>query len=248
MTPNSVACYDLKIAVNLNARLLYFWVICETRRRLRWIRERWVGITEQIDRTAPTNWRPLNKHFGCTHRPIFTPLLGTSWIQLLIQRKRRDDFRTGMSSVCVVCYRRLQHVSFLLSANRQNPTKQTLSTLAAFYPPEGRLPCHSLNVLNLLRTGRRDRILWTWWRILGLHTMKWRSHHVKLKQSHYRAGQALRVPAGWGSQVSRQSVHEGGKFVGRPYPPGNIPGTHFRQRPSRPQGHSAAGRIMSMKN
>ena len=31
-------------------------------------------------------------------------------------------------------------------------------------------------------------------------------------------------------------------------PPGNIPGTHFSQRPSQSQGHSAAGRIMSMKN
>ena len=34
----------------------------------------------------------------------------------------------------------------------------------------------------------------------------------------------------------------------RLYPPGNIPGTHFRLRLSQPQGHSAAGRIMSIKN
>ena len=34
----------------------------------------------------------------------------------------------------------------------------------------------------------------------------------------------------------------------RLYPPENIPGTHFCQRLSQPQGHSAAGRIMSMKN
>jgi hypothetical protein len=32
-----------------------------------------------------------------------------------------------------------------------------------------------------------------------------------------------------------------------PLPPGNILGIHFCYRPSRPQGHSAAGRIMSMK-
>ena len=36
--------------------------------------------------------------------------------------------------------------------------------------------------------------------------------------------------------------------TGRLYPPGNISGIHFCQRPSRPQGHSAAGSIMSVKN
>jgi len=90
MTLNSLAYHDLKTAVRLNIPLLVFLVICETRRRLRWIRERWVGITEVIDRTVPTNWRLLSKHFDCTNRLIFTPLCGTPWIQLVIHRKRRD--------------------------------------------------------------------------------------------------------------------------------------------------------------
>jgi hypothetical protein len=36
--------------------------------------------------------------------------------------------------------------------------------------------------------------------------------------------------------------------TGRLYYPGYIPGTHFCQRLSQPQSHSAAERIMSMKN
>ena len=44
-------------------------------------------------------------------------------------------------------------------------------------------------------------------------------------------------------EVVRLSVQRTGRF----YPPGNIPGTHFCYKLSRPQGHSAAGRIMSME-
>ena len=36
---------------------------------------------------------------------------------------------------------------------------------------------------------------------------------LDVKQTHCKLGQAQRVPGGWGSQISRQSAHEGGKVV-----------------------------------
>ena len=42
---------------------------------------------------------------------------------------------------------------------------------------------------------------------------------VKLKQFHYWHGQALRIPGSWGSQISRQLEHEGGKVVSTTHRP-----------------------------
>jgi hypothetical protein len=62
-----------------------------------------------------------------------------------------------------------------------------------------------------------------------------------------QAWTALRCPEVSGCQISRQSAHEGDKVVSpthRPPLPHEIPGTHFCYKLSRPQSHSAAGRII----
>jgi hypothetical protein len=73
-------------------------------------------------------------------------------------------------------------------------------------------------------------------------------------------GKAVPLQAWSGPEVSRKlmfsdfmtTAQDGGKVVSLthrpPLPPENTPGTYFYQRLGRPQGHSATGRIMSLKN
>jgi hypothetical protein len=71
---------------------------------------------------------------------------------------------------------------------------------------------------------------------------------VKVRQSLYRPRgfhgvYAPRIHDNRHMKVVRFSALRTGSF----YPPGDTPGTHFCQRMIQSQGHSAAGRIMSME-
>ena len=58
------------------------------------------------------------------------------------------------------------------------------------------------------------------WNTLSLPLMWKTKYHTckKVKQSHYRPGQALGVAGGWGYQIPRYSAHEGGSGC-QPYAP-----------------------------
>jgi len=76
---------------------------------------------------------------------------------------------------------------------------------------------------------------------------------IKVKQSLYRHWQAQRFPGSWESQISKYSAHENGKVVNCTHRPPSPPGEIFLVLISvkgwvDPQGYSAVGRIISMKN
>jgi hypothetical protein len=116
--------------------------------------------------------------------------------------------------------------------------------------------CHIRSISNVLTSpGSKLSInsLNKIWVIIQFYYNKkisrWRK---KEKQSLVKPGHTLRVLGGWGSEILRQLAHEGGKDGSPtqrpPLPHRKYSCTHFCQRLSRPQGHSAAGKIMSTKN
>ena len=96
---------------------------------------------------------------------------------------------------------------------------------------------------------RKPNMLWREERLLTL--LSCRNLEIpdklkcKVKQSLNRPGQALVFPGSWDSQILRHSVVRlSAIWTSCLYPTRSMPGTHFCQRLSRRQIHSAARRIM----
>jgi hypothetical protein len=70
---------------------------------------------------------------------------------------------------------------------------------------------------------KHDLLYSVWKSLNNINNFNHSSGTQNVKQSHYRPGQALRVPGVWGSQILIQSSHESGKVVNHilrpPLPP-----------------------------
>ena len=117
-----------------------------------------------------------------------------------------------------------------------------------FIPPPRSVTYHQYSILVC----HRRYITWANDGVLHNVTLG----HVRVTAEQRVKGKSVPLQARSDPEGSRKlrfpdlttTAQDGGKFVNLthrlPLPPGNIPGTHFGWRLSRPQGHSAIGRIL----
>jgi hypothetical protein len=135
---------------------------------------------------------------------IQSPQMPVSWNNTV------QKIHTIFNEVVWICHLVLMHLEWYV----QSKTEAGLATAGVKVPyrhPTRKNKLQDVCEYSGAPTETRNIIDWT--NISTLNTETFKSYMACTDQSHHRPGQALRVPGGWGSQMSRQSAHEGGRVV-----------------------------------
>ena len=184
-----------------------------------------------------TSWSRvlLEKLTGCQLTKKFLPFYGTRTF-ITAFTSAHHVFLSGVSSIQSIP----PHPTFWRSVFPYTPGSPKWSLSLRFphqNPVYAFLLPHTRHMLNPSHSSRFYHPNSIGWEVKG------KGKAVPLQAwSSPEGSRKLRFP------VFMQTAQDGGRLsalrTGRPYPPGNTPGTHFCKRLSRPQGHSAIGRIL----
>ena len=131
--------------------------------------------------------------------------------------------------VCKIKIKKPIHFTFLKNLYLSNKKKEVGGTSSKHGRDDEQTKFLSSNSWNIVEGDHvsflEDKRKLRRWRARFIY----KAHHsntggkVTVKQSHYRPGQALRVPGGWGSQIPIHSAYEGGKVVSPTHRPLLLP-------------------------